>query len=341
MTSTIRGNDGFDSAQYVDLLTNYAGRNKIINGCFRVWQRGISQTSTGIDSDDRWSNAHLGTTKTHTRQSFTLGQTDVPGNPQFYSRTVVSSVAGAANYCIKAQKIEGVSTFAGESAVLSFWAKADSAKNIATEFSQNFGTGGSPSASITGLNVVTVPLTTSWQRYTVPVSLPSITGKVLGTAGDNIQVAFWFDAGSSFDGRTNTLGQQSGTFELANIQLEAGVQATVFEAIHLHDVEAKCLRYYETGTIYAKASDVTATRAFIMSGATFNVKKRGTPVMTYTSVSTPTSNSFSGYSTAVVYTISAVPTVSLYSIFGFVQFTVSLAVNTDTVNAKWEANAEL
>jgi hypothetical protein len=59
-------------------------KNYLINGCFRFWQRAISQTANGYGSADRWVVSNAGTTKTATRQPFSLGQTEVPGNPEFF-----------------------------------------------------------------------------------------------------------------------------------------------------------------------------------------------------------------------------------------------------------------
>jgi len=215
-------------------------RNKIINGGFDIWQRGTSQTSSGYGSDDRWSNDNVGSTKTTSQQPFTVGQTDVPGNPTYFSRTVVSSVANAANYVIKRHRIESVSTLSGQLATLSFWAKADATKNIAVEFRQNFGTGGS--TEVDSLGITTVPLTSSWQRFTVTVSLPSISTKTVGTS-NYLAIHFWFDAGSNYNARTNSLGQQSGTFDIANVQLEAGPVATPFEQRPIGMELALCQRY--------------------------------------------------------------------------------------------------
>jgi hypothetical protein len=227
-------------------------RNKIINGGFDIWQRGTSQTATGYGSDDRWLNLNLGSTKTASRQTFTVGQTDVPGNPSYWARTVVTTSAGSGNYCTKQQKIENVATLSGQVATLSFWAKADATKNIAVEFLQEFGTGGIPSASVSAIGVTTVALTTTWQRYTVTATIPSISGKTLGTNNDsNFQVIFWFDAGSSFNSRTNSLGQQSGTFDIANVQLEAGSAATPFEQRPVGMELSLCQRYYWQNAINA------------------------------------------------------------------------------------------
>jgi hypothetical protein len=223
-----------------------AFRNKIINGNFDIWQRGTSQTSSGYGSDDRWVNDNFGSTKTTSRQAFTLGQTDVLGNPQYFSRTVVTSVAGASNYVFKSQRIEGVRTFSGQTVTLSFWAKADASKNMAIEFNQVFGTGGSPSASVTGIGVTTCNLTTAWKKFTVTTTLPSIAGKTLGANNDDcLYLLFWFDAGSSFNSRTNSLGQQSGTFDIAQVQIEAGSVATPFEQRPIGTELQLCQRYYQ------------------------------------------------------------------------------------------------
>lgn len=226
-------------------------KNAIINGNFDIWQRATSQTASGLGSDDRWYNALTGSTQVVSRQAFTLGQTDVPNNPKYYSRTVVSSVAGAAHRAFKVQHIEGVETFAGTTATLSFWAKADASKNIAIEFYQGFGTGGTspaPSTGIEEIGVTTVALTTSWVKHTVSVAIPSINGKTIGTDGnDFLQLAFWLDAGSNYNARTNSLGQQSGTFEFSQVQLEAGSVATTFEPRSVGEELALCQRYYEIG----------------------------------------------------------------------------------------------
>jgi hypothetical protein len=237
-----------------DFLMAYSGftssslkKNLLINGNFDIWQRNTTQTSAAYASDDRWINDHNGSTKIHSRQSFTLGQTDVPNEPAYYSRTVVTSSAGASNYVIKQHRIESVRIFAGQTVTLSFWAKADATKNIATEFGQIFGSGGSPSGAVTGVGATLHSLSTSWKKFFVTTTIPSISGKTLGTNinSDYSFVSFWFDAGSSFNSRTNSLGQQSGTFDIAQVQLEIGQTATEFERRHISEELALCQRYYE------------------------------------------------------------------------------------------------
>jgi hypothetical protein len=258
-------------------------RNKLINGDFLFWQRATTQSTSGYGSDDRWLNFHAGSTKVHQQQNFTLGQTAVPGNPSYFSRTVVTSVAGANNGVSKTQKIEGVQTLSGLTATLSFYAKADASKNIAVEFIQSFGTGGSPSADVNAIGVTTIALTTSWARYNVLVTLPSISGKTLGSNLDgSLQATFWFDAGSSFNARTNALGQQSGTFDISHVSLvqgDARTETDPFSPRHQQQELALCQRYYEQGT--AVLSGYGTAGIGCVYQLLFSVSKRAVPTLTY------------------------------------------------------------
>ena len=231
-------------------VTGYAWqgfRNRVINGNFDIWQRGTSLVSAVNNAylADRWKNEGAGSTTVISRQAFTLGQTVVPYEPTYFHRTVVTSVAGAGNFAKFSQRVESVRTFAGQTAILSFWAKADAVKNLAVECVQNFGTGGAPSAAVTAIDVTTKTLGTGFQFFTVSVTLPSISGKTLGSNGDDyLEVNFWYDAGSTFNARTLSLGQQSGTFDIAQVQLEPGSSATPFELLPIEVVDSLCRRFY-------------------------------------------------------------------------------------------------
>lgn len=228
-------------------ISGIPGYNYIINGNFDIWQRGTSQTTAGYGSVDRWSNNHAGTTKVASRQSFTFGQTDVPNNPKYFLRNVVTSVVGASNNCVAAHKIEGVATLSGKKATLSFYAKANAVRSMAVEMYQVFGTGGSPSADVLGIGITKVSLSTVWQKFTILVDIPSIAGKVLGTDGnDHLRLNFWFDAGSNFNARTNSLGQQSGTFDIACVSLVEGDVDIKPIPRSIGEEMALCQRYYYT-----------------------------------------------------------------------------------------------
>ena len=265
-------------------------RNAIINGNFDIWQRGTSFTGSAYGAD-RWFNSRLGTTQIVTRQAFTLGQTDVPGEPTYYWRTVVSSVTGIANSSSLQQRIEDVRTFAGQQVTLSFWAKVDASKSIAVELIQDFGTGGSPSTSVVAIGTTKVSIGTSWQKVTVTATLPSISSKELGSNGDHhLRLNIWFDAGSVFNARTDNLGHQSGTFDIAQVQLEPGPVATPFERRPIGMELALCQRYHfriggnymgGLGTKYAPA----ATANMFNGSVTFPSSMRASPNLTWNSPS--------------------------------------------------------
>ena len=219
-------------------------RNRIINGNFDIWQRGTSFTGAEYGAD-QWFHAGVGTTRTATREPFALGQTAVPGEPTYFCRTVVVTSSGASNYAVLAQRIEDARTFAGQQVTVSFWAKVDTTKSIAVELFQNFGTGGSPSAEVTAIGTTKVSIGTSWQKVTVTATVPSISGKTIGTDGNHyLSLQIWFDAGTSFNSRTNSLGQQSGTFEIAQVQLEPSPVATPFERRPIGTELSLCQRYF-------------------------------------------------------------------------------------------------
>ena len=253
-------------------------RNRIINGNFDFWQRGASFTGSEYGAD-RWFSARIGTTHTATRQAFTLGQTAVPGEPTYFCRTVVSSVAGAGNVAILVQRIEDVRTFAGQQVTLSFWAKADATKNIAVELVQDFGTGGSPSAQVRAIGTTKVSIGTSWQKVTVTATVPSISGKTFGTNGNNhLALNLWFDAGSDWNTSTDSLGQQSGTFEIAQVQLEPGTVATPFERRPIGTELALCQRYYYEDAFLVGAG--ASTTSIARASANHPVEMRAAPSLT-------------------------------------------------------------
>jgi hypothetical protein len=224
-------------------------RNYLINGNFDKWDYATSQTFSGYGSDNRWCNGNSGSTKTHSQ--IACGDTErALFNAMYYSRTVVSSVAGSANWVQKWQNIENINLLAGKTVTLSFWARADANRNIAIEFIQSTGTGGNPSPWVINIGSQLVSLSTTWNRFSITVTLPSVVGKTLGTDGAHTTFTgftFWFDAGSDLATRSANLGQQSGTFDIAQVKLEDGSVAT--NGWHPYDGEfggevAACERYY-------------------------------------------------------------------------------------------------
>lgn len=220
-----------------------AGKNKIINGDFGVWQRGTSFSTKNTYNADRyyWTADGTGDTNTISRQTFTPGTAPVAGyEGQYFFRYARTVAPTGQLYNDVRQYIESVTTFAGQTVTLSFWAKADSARTLSSYFTQYFGSGGSPSASVytSGTNF---SVTTAWQRFTFTVAIPSISGKTLGTAGnDFLGVYFNFPLSGTF------------TMDIWGVQVEAASTASNFQtATGTKQGElAACQRYYyRTSTV--------------------------------------------------------------------------------------------
>ena len=226
-----------------------AGKNKIINGDFYINQRNFTSSTALGYTFDRWALApgSDGTT-TCTPQTFTLGAAPVAGyEGKTFIQLAVSGQTLASASSLIYQKIEDVRTLANQTVTVSFWARATSGTpKIAVEFEQNFGTGGSPSSAVlTYVNNVT--LSTSWARYSVTASIPSISGKTIGTANDSyLTLVLWVSAGSNFNSRTGSIGIQNNTFQIWGVQAENGSVATAFQTATgtLQGELAACQRYY-------------------------------------------------------------------------------------------------
>jgi len=264
-------------------------KNYLINGNFDSWQYGTSQSISGYGSDDRWINLNVGSTKTHSMVNATDTERAL-FNASKFSRMVVSSVAGASNYVQKVQAIEDVTKLAGKTVTLSFWAKADSNKNIAIAFRQIFGSGGTPSVQVTGIGVQLVALTTAWQKKTLTITLPSIVGKSIGTDGVHtsaVALDIVYECGTTISPSWVNLGQQSGTFDIAEVKIEDGSVAT--DGWHPYDGEfggevQACQRYYEVLGIGTGFVQQSATTMMLLS---FSMSKKRVPPSFNLTTTTP------------------------------------------------------
>jgi hypothetical protein len=234
------GNDGetlvADSSTTTGLRygANFAaGKNKIINGDFSIWQRGTSFTNFGAYyAADRFrvETVGSGTASTISQQSFSYG--DISGyNPQYYLRYVKNNTT--ADALSITQRIEDVRTFAGQTVTLSFWAKGNSAFTNEPLTLQSFGTGGSGDVYTT---YTTQSITTSWARYSMTFTMPSVSGKTIG-AGSFVSMYF-----IRYTGSANI------TVDVWGVQVEQGSTATAFQTATgtIQGELAACCRYFES-----------------------------------------------------------------------------------------------
>ena len=234
-------------------------KNLFINGGFDVWQRGTSLAGATKYLADRWFN---GTTETQSRQTFTVGQTDVPHNPTYYHR----GTSGSTEWYGLKQAIENVGITAGREVTLSYWMKGSSAFTNAPYRGQYFGSGGSSTVSAA---LSTASITTSWARYTHTFTLPSISGKTVG-ASNYMQI-------NIIRANVNNI-----TIDLANCQLEFGDTATDFEHRSYGEELALCHRYYQYNIDYnsTMVSTMTNNNSIYYYGRDWRVDMRAAPTVT-------------------------------------------------------------
>ena len=238
LTSTVEQNTGGAVAPFV------AGKNKIINGDFGIWQRGTSFTTNYAYTADRFIPyfAGAGASQTISQQTLTPGSISNYESQYFMRNIVVAGTDTTNNQNTIIQYIENVQTLTGQVTV-SFWAKANSGTpKIGVGLQQNFGSGGSAGILLNGQSAT---ISTSWARYSFTFALPSISGKTIG-AGSSIASVLYFSAGSVNATYAGFNALQSNTFDIWGWQVEAGSVATPFTTATgtLSGELTACQRYY-------------------------------------------------------------------------------------------------
>ena len=230
-----------------------AGKNKILNSNFSIWQRGTSFSAEGYTAD-RFALRLSGATASVSRQSFTVGQTDVAQNPTYFLRLAVTT---GDNSCRIETLLEDVTNSSGKTFTVSFWAKGTNPAggNLEVVGRQEFGAGGSTAVST---SAGTITLTASWQRFTKTFTYPSISGKTL--AANN-------SYGIDIRQPSSDTGVAAWTLDIANIQLEEGSVATPFQTATgtIQGELAACQRYYQRVTATNAYGAVTSSGAGVTS----------------------------------------------------------------------------
>ena len=206
-----------------------SNRNFFINGGMEVAQRGTSSTSGGYVSLDRWYVNQSGGSTTFSQE--TNSNPSETNGLQKYARLNVSS---SSDFTAILQRIEDVTSVPTGTITVSFYAKGTAPTGgLKVWCTQVFGSGGSSDVDIAE-QVIAASLTSSWVRYTLNITVPSVDGKTIGT-------------GSYF---MVTIGQGTDTastaydLNITGVQLEVGDTATPFEHRSYGDELLRCYRYF-------------------------------------------------------------------------------------------------
>ncbi len=237
----------------------------IINGQFAVWQRGTSISADGY-GPDRWRISLSGATGSLSRQALTPGE--LPGldapEPKYFARlatTVADDNTGLLQY------IPDARAYAGQRIFLSFWAKGatggGTSLGIRIDWTQNFGTGGSPSSASTKVvGNITIPHNGVWRRYVLPFDVDSVNGQTFGTNDDSyVQL------------RLRNVANQTFTFDIACVQIDVGGYGAKSYRMRSYTEElARCLPFFQrlcSGTLFRPIAG--AGQCFATTGASFSL----------------------------------------------------------------------
>jgi hypothetical protein len=280
-----------ESAQYA------AGKNKILNSDFSVNQRNFTSVTTAdAYGFDLWRQTFSGGTCTMTPQTFTPGAAPISGyEGNKYTQIVTASQSAAGDFAIYYIRLEDARILAGQTATLSFFAKsASGTPKIAPEITQNFGTGGSPSASVVTL-IGQSTLSTSYARYTLSFTVPSVTGKTFGTNNNSfLAIRVWLSAGSTYNANTGSIGINNNTFSLWGFQLEAGSVATAFQTATgtIQGELAACQRYYQRFTSDAVYGLIATGKGFTTGNVQASIPLKVTMRVAPTAIDTSAAGTF-------------------------------------------------
>lgn len=232
-------------------LTSF--RNVLHNPLFNVNQRGAGSYQAPGYTLDRWALAVSADTVNASQGTILDAQRTTIGDEtaQFCFGITFTGTAGAGAFSSAYQAVENVRRFSGKQVTVSFWAAAGAALNLGCNLNQFFGTGGSPSATVT-LTGQSVRLSTSYQRYSLIFTLPSTSGKTLGTNNNHSTVLyFWFSSGTANAAVAGNIGVQSGAVNIWGAQLEAGGVMTALEKPDPRFDLTNCQRFFQSGYVYA------------------------------------------------------------------------------------------
>ena len=242
---------------------NAAGKNRVLNSNFSIWQRGTSSAITSVSNTfflaDRWQCYRAATGSTVSRQ-LTNDTTNLPFI-QYCQRVSRDSGNTATNPIATYQNFESVNSipFAGKVVTFSFYARAGSnysatSNALPVQLFTGTGTDQNVNVAYTGQASTisqTATLTTTWQRFSYSATVP--------TTATELALYYTFNP-------TGTAGAND-YFEITGVQLEAASTASPYapNGASQQAELAACQRYYwrSSGQTYGRLGSGIASSTTI------------------------------------------------------------------------------
>ena len=260
---TINNTDGTCSAN----LSNRQGKNLVINGAFRISQRGTSSTADNYHTVDRFGLSSSGTDEAPTQAQVDISTADTPSTLGFMKAFKIvngnqTSGAGTSDFMrirhrIEAQEMRtsGWNYKSSSSYItISFWVRSSVAQTFYLNLRAYDGTPQNYAHPFSA--------TTSWTKITHSIPGNSnLDFDYNNNIGLEIQWSLFYGTDYTDNSRAdNTWGQfvsgtqtkdqtstwyttNNATFEITGVQVEVGSVATEFEHKSLDQDYHECLRY--------------------------------------------------------------------------------------------------
>jgi len=223
-------------------------RNRIINGDFKVSQRATSGTTgTGlVYVCDRWQLASGGTGNAWSQTTNLL-----PGS--VYVNVLQITGSATATSFVLSQKIESLNCrdMAGQSVTLSYWVYQTTGASITPNDALSYANSTDVFTSTTLISStggVTIP-TSTWTQVVKTFTVPA-------AATTGLMVSIFYGAGPTLAAGQSVI--------FANVQLELGTKATLFEFKSVSDSLKECYRYAVPITLVFDMYATVATQTFVI-----------------------------------------------------------------------------
>lgn len=328
--SATRCYSGFPSAAALSALQGRVSHNLFHNSTDRIQQRGVGPITVAGYLSDRWvvSTGTAGGTRSVTIGALADAARVLIGDEeaQFYTGYTFSGGSGAGDLDQLLQRVENLHRTSNQNVTVSFWANSLVAGvKLGVNLTQNFGSGGSPSAIVFG-TAQSVTLTTTWTRYALTFAVPSVSGKTFGTNAnsDFLAVGFYMSSGTTNNAIAGSIGVQAGTANLYGRQLEVGSFPTPIEKTDIRYELSNCQRFYQIGFVRMAAYSGAGSGIGMTQSLPVTMRAAPTVVPTFTT----TTNCSAGACTALdgdtLYTSATVTALGAAVLFGTFTATADL-----------------
>jgi hypothetical protein len=211
--------------------------NLFINGQMRFFPKTSYSPIPASISDvafGGWSYEKNGTNTSTTLsfERFLPDNIDIDASPTFFLHNVSTAAGTGETINTLSFRLQDVRTLAGEQITVSWNVRSLLAGSFTLSVNavQHFGTGGAPSLDVT-TNVMIINPTSSAEDYSATIILPTLSGKTIGTDGnDNLTITFTYPLNTNYN------------IQATNFYMKRGLPVANFPYLSYHEVNTSLIQ---------------------------------------------------------------------------------------------------